>query len=132
MSIIKRFILVDDNSTSNLLCTFGIKRVFPEIDVKSFLNPETALKDIEEEYSNKRHNIPTVILLDINMPEMSGWEFLDVFNNFSEHLQSQISIYMLTSSVSQKDKITAEQCPCVSGFLSKPLPLDWVRETFLY
>ena len=130
MEIVKRFILVDDSNINNVLCTFGIKRVFPEMDVKSFLNPETALEYIEEEYSDKGHNISTILLLDINMPEMSGWEFLEVFKNFSDHLHSQFSIYILTSSVSQIDKTTSEQTPFVSGFLSKPLDADWIRDKF--
>ena len=130
MEIIKRFILVDDSNISNVLSTFSIKRVFPEMDIKSYLNPETALEDIEKEYSDKGHNIPTILLLDINMPEMSGWEFLEVYKNFSDHLHSQFSIYILTSSVSEIDKTTSEQSPFVSGFLSKPLDPEWVRETF--
>ena len=77
----KRFIVVDDDPTSNLLCIYAIRRVYPDMDIQLFENPEVALDAIKLEYSNADHNISTVLLLDINMPVLSGWDFLEQFRD---------------------------------------------------
>lgn len=130
MEIPKRFIVVDDDSTNNIICNYAIQRVFPGMDIQLFENPILALNTIKETYSELSHDVSTVLLLDINMPEMTGWEFLAIFKEFSDHIHKQFSVFILTSSVSNHDKVTSELTPFVSGFFSKPLSGDWMRETF--
>ena len=130
MEIPNRFIVVDDDPSSNLLCSYAIKRIFPGMDVRLYENPVSALEIIKEEYSNPSHNVATVLLLDINMPEVSGWDFINEFKDFSDHLHKQFSIYILTSSVSKSDREVSTLLPFISGYFTKPLNGDWVRETF--
>jgi len=59
------------------------------------------------------------ILLDINMPEMNGWQFLDVLSN--EELRASIYLVLLSSSVDKSDREQAKSCPLVDAFISKPL-----------
>jgi CheY-like chemotaxis protein len=62
---------------------------------------------------------PDLILLDINMPAMDGWEFLDEYKKFN--VESRIIVVMLTTSLFPEDKLRAEKIPEISGFENKPL-----------
>lgn len=126
-----RFIIIDDDPSSNLLSIYAIRRIYPEMAIQLFENPEVALEFIKTEYSVAAHNVATILLLDINMPILSGWDFLEVYKDFSDHVHEQLSVYILTSSVSVNDQKISTLTPFVTGFFSKPLSSDWIRETFL-
>ncbi len=123
----QRYMVVDDDATNNMICQFTIKRVNKEADIKMFLNPEEALASIKEEYSSAREVLPTVLFLDINMPNMTGWEFLDVFLQFDEWVKDQFTIFILSSSIEDFTE-KAEIYPFIQGFLSKPLKLTHLEE----
>lgn len=122
----QRYMVVDDDATNNMICEFTIKRLDKEADIKMFLNPEEALASIKEEYSSAREVLPTVLFLDINMPNMTGWEFLDVFLQFDEWVKGQFTIYILSSSIEDFTE-KAEIYPFIQGFLSKPLKMTDVE-----
>lgn len=118
----QRYILVDDDPTNNLICKFTIKRYDAEADIIVFEVPEKALAFIKEDYRQIPEAVPTVLFLDINMPTMTGWEFLDVFTQFDGPLKQQFTIYILSSSTQDFTK-QANIYTCIQGFLSKPLKL---------
>ncbi len=66
-------------------------------------------------------NLPELILLDINMPVLNGWEFLDEFIALLPKLPVEIPVYMLSSTIDQADFDKAETYSVVKGFYSKPL-----------
>lgn len=124
----ERFIVVDDNRTNNLICEFAIRRYKREAAIDLFTEPELALHNIKKEYALEKGDAHTVLFLDINMPSMTGWEFLDEFRHFGEKVHKQFVIYILTSSVDERDKEKAESDPLVAGFFSKPLTATTVQE----
>lgn len=117
---IVRIMIVDDDPINNTICKHLINRLLPELDVKSFTEPAKALEFISVEY-HEDSSIPTVLLLDINMPEISGWDFLELFKDFSPFVHKQFTINILSSSVDIRDKDRATAIPFISNFLSKPL-----------
>lgn len=130
MKIPQRFIIVDDDRSNNLICEFALRRFANDLEVKTFLDPEIALRYIEDEYSHTTVLSPTVLFLDINMPILTGWDFLEVFESFDSELKQQFSIFILTSSIDHRDQQKAEANLLVEGFLSKPLSTKIINELF--
>lgn len=113
-----KVMLIDDNSLDNfinkkLLETTG----FAEI-VTAFESPENALSFLKEASST---DIPEVIFLDINMPGMDGFQFLDAFENLDAAITQKSKIIMLSTSESFKDLNRANKNKFVRKFLNKPL-----------
>ena len=121
----QRFIIVDDDPTHNMICGYAIKRAFnrafKNFDVRSFQFPAEALKFIASEYNDTTVQTPTTLFLDINMPEINGWDFLNAFAEMDEHIQKQFIIYVLSSSIDPADKAKAKSNVHIRDFLSKPL-----------
>ncbi|PRX42995.1 response regulator [Salegentibacter salegens] len=103
-------ILVDDQPIANFITRKLLEIEGYDKDVVDFTNPEEALAYLEE-----RQN--TLIFLDLNMPEMNGWEFLDSLKTKGH----QHRIIILTSSTSAVDRNKAKEYPSVIEFIEKPL-----------
>lgn len=123
----QRYIVVDDDRTNNIICEHVLRNWDSKASVELYLQPEEALRKIREDKQN--FGISTVLFLDVNMPTMSGWEFLDVFKTFNEDVREQFAIYILTSSIEDFNR-EAEKYPFVSGFLSKPLKKKDLEEIY--
>lgn len=123
----QRYMVVDDDATNNMICKFTIKRFDKEADIKVFSIPEAALAAIKEEYSTSCEAQPTLLLLDINMPTMTGWEFLDVFMQFDKSVKDQFIIYILSSSIEDFTE-EAEYYSFIQGFFSKPLKMTYLEK----
>lgn len=119
MKIPHRFIVVDDDLINNMLCRVVIKGSLESLDILTFTLPEAGFDFIVKEYSEKE--IPTVLLLDINMPTWSGWDFLEQFDKLDVKIKNQIKIYMLSSSVDPGDKQRARDNQYVIDYIEKPL-----------
>jgi CheY-like chemotaxis protein len=131
MTQAKNYLIIDDDKSNNLLCRVILKKVLGDIEVVTCENPREGLAYIQREYGKSGVNKPTVLFLDINMPDISGWEFLDIYKTFDEHIHGQFTTYMLSSSVDSRDKSLAEQSPFVNGFISKPLTRNIISNLFL-
>lgn len=128
MAEVKRYLIVDDDRSNNLICKCSIKRFTADAEILSFLEPEVALQFIRNSYDGEYEKLPTIIFLDINMPIISGWEFLKIFKTLPNKLQEQFSVFMLTSSIDIRDQQKAEEDPLIKGFLRKPLNTQMVSE----
>ena len=112
-------ILVDDDPT----VIFLVKRLFQHEGLPdaltTFLSPIEALTFLREQVPLGA--LPQVILLDLNMPVLNGWEFLDALQPMEEQLRDQCLVYILTSSLAPADTSRANDNPLVTGLLHKPL-----------
>jgi CheY-like chemotaxis protein len=121
MEVPRRFIIVDDDPISNLISTQVIQGQFPLADVRSFTDPSLALESMVNEYGTSEFVEPIVLLVDLNMPLMTGWEFIESFKMFNTRIQRHFSVFILTSSIDERDKRRAALDPIIQGFISKPL-----------
>ena len=123
----QRYMLIDDDPTSNLIGEFVIKSCDSDAVIESYVDPEVALSEIEKKYGECEDLPETLLFLDLNMPNMSGWDFLEVFEEFHEDVRKSFRVNILTSSIEDfsTDKV---RFPFVSGFISKPLKKEKMRE----
>ena len=117
----QKVIVVDDDPINNLLCTYNINKVIEDADTKCFEEPSDALKFISSEYVGEFSPPPTILFLDINMPEMDGWDFLNEYENIGHNIHQQIN---------PKDRERANANNLVYGFYSKPLNKHILQEVF--
>ncbi|MDC6367099.1 MULTISPECIES: response regulator [Flavobacteriaceae] len=120
----KEIYLVDDEDLVNTINTIHFRKMGMEDKLKSFTNPELALDDLR---FRANQNDRTLVLLDINMPEMSGFEFLEfmVLENFPE----TIEVLLVTSSVLEADREEAKKYgKFVKEFIAKPLRIEHLEE----
>lgn len=116
----KKVMVVDDNHIDRYLAEMVITTT-------SFAE-ETILKDSVrsalaylEGLSNNPENLPQVIFLDIRMPELTGFDFLDMYNKLPAVVQKKCIIMMLTSSLDSADMQRASENRFVNKYLNKPL-----------
>ena len=114
-----RFIIVDNDPVNNLLCALTIKDVTDEAEIQTFNFPVKAFEYITTGYLNTENL--TILLLDINMPIWSGWDFLDSFEMLDEKIKRQIKIYIISSSIDANDKHRARENKNVVDYIEKPL-----------
>jgi len=119
--ITKRFILVEDDELSNFISKRALKLSLGKIHIDDFTIPENGLEFIKSRSSHASHDGKTTIFLDINMPTLTGWEFLDEFELFDQSIKDQYNIYILSSSVNIDDINRAKINPLVVDFIEKPL-----------
>jgi CheY-like chemotaxis protein len=100
-----------------------IKKVEEKSVVNTSINGLDGINYLKGLLENQ-DEMPDVIFLDINMPVMNGWEFLDEYQHFKDRINKEISIYMLSSSVYNDDIKKAETYSDVKKFISKPLTID--------
>ncbi|HVI46991.1 MAG TPA: response regulator [Chitinophaga sp.] len=123
-----RVILIDDNEIDLLLHEKLI--TFQQISrtVLSFANANKALEFLSSNISLPKIP-PTIILLDIQMPEMDGFEFLQAFDSYPAKIKSQCHIVMVSSSLDYGDITRTNANPLVVKLLRKPLLLKDLKET---
>jgi two-component SAPR family response regulator len=126
MSDFKDFIIIDDDIINNKLCRKIIEKTFPDAKITDFINAREGLDFIIEKYS-KRGNEKVIVLLDISMPIMNAWEFLDVFDNLDRELKDRVKIHILSSSINKNDMMRAQTNINVEYYLIKPLTRESIR-----
>jgi CheY-like chemotaxis protein len=123
----KKVLVIDDNPVDRYVAERIIKKHgFSEETVcvgsaKEGLAYLLSLKDSPEQ-------LPHLIFLDIMMPEMNGFEFLDVYEIFPEIIKKNCIIMMLTTSMHEEDQVKASKNPYVNRFLNKPLNISALKE----
>jgi CheY-like chemotaxis protein len=113
-------LLIDDDEPTNFLNQLVVESSGYTEQIKTAQSGEEALNYLVNSGENDNPS-PDLIFLDINMPAMNGWEFLDKYRNLDDAKKSKVVIVMLTTSLFPEDKARAYEIPEISGFENKPL-----------
>lgn len=117
-----KILLIDDDPSINYLNKLVIEMSPVEAKVCERTEANVALEELSSGQIE-----PELILLDINMPEMDGWDFARLYESLPERFQKS-KIVILTSSISPSDREKAETNQVINGFFSKPLTIDSIQE----
>lgn len=119
----KHIIIIDDDPISIIILKKNLELITISQEIATFSNGKDAFNHLEKDYLKDEKY---VIFLDLNMPEMNGWEFL----NKVEHLilPQNTTIYLLTSSINKADMEKAKQFTLIEKYLSKPISKEVLIE----
>lgn len=121
---IKSVVLVDDNPDDLFINSLVVKKSVLEVESTQFSNPVSALSYLTKVPSSE----PRIIFLDINMPYLDGFAFLERYEQTCAKQNVQDLIVMLTTSMHSEDRQRAESNPLVQRFLRKPLTVHDLNE----
>ena len=111
------YIIDDDKLTVKLMSILISKSKFCE-EIHSFNNAQFAIEKLKENW-NDSEILPDAILLDLNMPVMDGWQFLDEFIHLP--IKKEISIFIMTSSIDPADIEMAKKYDVIKDYIMKPI-----------
>ena len=115
-----QFVLIDDDPMNNLICKLTIEMTLGQTEVRAYVNPENGLHYFQHDFADQK-DTTALLLLDINMPIMSGWEFLELFDNLTFDIKDRVRICILSSSIDERDRERSYANKNVLEFLVKPL-----------
>ncbi|WP_299259492.1 response regulator [uncultured Aquimarina sp.] len=126
-------IIDDDNMYVNLVSKIiELKKLSEKVIV--FNNGKEALNFFIKSTQDKEAEediVPQVIFLDLNMPIMDGWEFLEEFTKIRDEISKKIDLYVVSSSIDTRDIDRAKSIKVVSDYLTKPIKLDDFEKIFI-
>ena len=120
--------IIDDDPIHQRIAQIMITKHQLYDEFVSYTEAGKALEVLEENLADSDF-LPDVILLDLNMPVIDGWDFLESFENIRSSLAKEIKIFIVSSSVDEKDISRSQSYASVKGFISKPLSPDIIRKT---
>jgi two-component system, chemotaxis family, chemotaxis protein CheY len=118
--------LVDDDKIFQFTASKTISALAITDKILQFDNGEEALTYLVD-HATSEESLPDYIFLDINMPFVDGWMFLQDFAGLSQNLKKKISIFMVSSSIDPRDIQRARSIPEVTEYITKPVS----REKFI-
>ena len=120
MSKPKHIFLVDDEDVFRFLVKKTINKTEFIGDTMEFGNGLMCLEYLRE-HAMSEDLLPEIIFLDLSMPVMDGWDFLEAFRKLKASIKKKIAVYIMSSSISPDDMNRAKESEDVSGFLIKPI-----------
>jgi len=122
---LRSVLLIDDDGPTNYLHRLVLNEIDCTEQIHVFQSTEKALHFIAYgqpfDYPDKEEAADNLILLDINMPRMDGWEFLAAYRQLPEGRKKKFVVVLLTTSLNPDDKATAAKVNEVKGFYNKTL-----------
>jgi CheY-like chemotaxis protein len=115
--------LVDDDPMSNTYSTLVVKKQNPNTEVITFNSGMSALNYLRDSTQPK----PVIILLDLNMPVMNGWDFMEEY----EKLNLDIEVVVVTSSNESEDRNRSKSFSGIIDYFVKPITVDNIKKLFM-
>lgn len=127
MEKIETICIIDDDEIYQLFTKKSILRINDRYEILSYINGRDAMQGLQQRLDAKSE-MPDLILLDINMPVMDGWQFMESFLAVLPQIDKKITIYIVSSSIAPSDKEKAHSYASIAGFISKPLDVETLQK----
>ena len=115
----KKIIFIDDSPLDHFILKRILTRHQLDYEVNCTPDGEEVLSFLAQNRLNKSV-LPDIILLDLYMPRLDGWDFLDKVQYVCPHLAKPVKLYVLTSSINPRDIQWVKKIPLVKSFIFKP------------
>jgi two-component system, chemotaxis family, chemotaxis protein CheY len=124
-----KVLVIDDDPIFQYIAEKIFKKTNLFEETACFLDANSALEYLVQNKDNP-DVLPDIILLDIYMPALNGWEFINRYEQISDSLGKRIPIYILTSSVDPKEIARSKSHPSVKKFTSKPMTFEFIHDLY--
>lgn len=125
--MLDKILCVDDDPITLMLCKMVINKASFSNEITTAKNGEEAIKYFDTLKTTDSNNKPQLIFLDLNMPVMDGWEFLDTFNTAAYSEFHDTKVIILSSTIDPEDLEKSRKYPMVIDFLSKPISKEMLE-----
>lgn len=123
----KKFLLIEDDDIFNLIHNQLILKTYPTAQITIFKYAQQALDHL----ILHAEELPDVIFLDLNMPEMNGFEFIEALNEHFDREKFKTEIYLVSSTLDDRDKQRAKSYSWVCDLIDKPLTTSFIESLFI-
>jgi CheY-like chemotaxis protein len=125
--MLQTILCIDDDSITLMLCKMVITKASFSKEIATAKNGEEALKYFDNLKKTHSVNKFQLIFLDLNMPVMGGWEFLDSFSTIDYSDYNDTKVIILSSTIDPEDLEKSKKFPMVIDFLSKPISIEMLE-----
>lgn len=120
--------LIDDDN----IYQFTARRILESTgltgEIQSFYNGKEAINYFKDKHNLRSEILPDIIFLDINMPVMNGWEFLEEYQTVHSSFPKNITLYVVSSSIDDYDIRKSREYDLVSDYIIKPINRDTYKD----
>lgn len=125
--MLDKILCIDDDPITLMLCKMVINKALFSKEIITTKNGEEAIKYFDTLKTTDTNNKPQLIFLDLNMPVMDGWEFLESFNTAAYSEFHDTKVIILSSTIDPEDLEKSKKYPMVIDFLSKPISKEMLE-----
>ncbi|MFT4152221.1 response regulator [Parafilimonas sp.] len=127
MTYPKRILVVDDDPIFRLIAKKLLDKTGENLDITFKENGFEAITFLKQVIKENK-TAPDLILLDIGLPILNGWEFMEEFIKIPQEATQHIQIYIVSSSAEPEDRSRSKSYPHVKAYVPKPLSIDIVKD----
>jgi len=129
MKKIETVCVIDDDDIYQIITTKEIEETALVNNILLFSDGEKAIRYIETAIAESK-KLPDIIFLDLNMPVMDGWDFLDEFLVLKPKMNKKVVLYIVSSSIDNRDIDKARSISAVTDFIIKPITKNQLASIF--
>lgn len=123
----KKIWIIDDDPIYQIIMKKVVIKSDLFTNIQSYNNGKEAIESLKKNISSNEP-FPDIILLDIEMPVMDGWGFMDEIAHLKEQINSKLNIYISSSSIAIEDRERAKNNPNILGYMCKPISLEDLKK----